>query len=196
MTQFNEYDDNEIVNHSNNLHMNDLLDIRLSRRQALKGAVGVTTTALLGGLGLTACGGSSSAAPLTLGFSAVAKNMNDVVTVPEGYQVSILHALGDPLQFGDESWKNDGSETADSYNRRIGDGHAGMYYFGLTEDGKFDVNRSDRGLLCVNHEYVVQPFVLHPAGKTAGVARVASEVEKEMALLKFEWVNCRHFDQP
>lgn len=35
MTQINEYDDNEIVNHSDNLHMNDLLDIRLSRRQTL-----------------------------------------------------------------------------------------------------------------------------------------------------------------
>ncbi len=182
MTQINEYDDNEIVNHSDNLHMNDLLDIRLSRRQTLKGALGVTTTALLGGLGLTACGGSSSssAAPLVLGFSAVAKNKNDVVTVPEGYQVSILHALGDPLHYGDESWKNNGSETADSYNRRVGDGHDGMYYFGLTEDGKFDANRSDRGLLCVNHEYVVQPFGLHPTGQTAGATRVASEVEKEI----------------
>jgi secreted PhoX family phosphatase len=77
-------------------------------------------------------------------------------------------------------WKNDGSETADSYNRRIGDGHDGMYFFGLSEDGKYDANRSDRGLLCVNHEYVVQPYGLHPAGITAGAARVASEVEKEI----------------
>ncbi len=181
MTQHNEYDDNAIVNASNNLHMNDLLAIRLSRRQTLKGGVGVTASALLGSFTLAACGGSeSSAAPLTLGFGAVAKNKNDVVTVPEGYQVSVLHALGDPLHFGDESWKNNGSETAESYNRRIGDGHDGMYYFGLTEDGKFDANRSDRGLLCVNHEYVVQPFGLHPAGQTAGSARVASEVEKEI----------------
>jgi hypothetical protein len=47
---------------------------------------------------------------LALGFTAVAKNLNDLVTVPEGYQVSILHALGDPLHYGDESWKDDGSE--------------------------------------------------------------------------------------
>jgi secreted PhoX family phosphatase len=185
MTQHNEYDDNEIVNASNNLHMNDLLAIRLSRRQTLKGGVGVTASALLGSFSLAACGGSASStatpsAPLALGFGAVAKNKNDVVTVPEGYQVSILHALGDPMLFGDESWKNNGTETADSYNRRIGDGHDGMYYFGLAEDGKYDANRSDRGLLCVNHEYVVQPFGIHPAGQTAGAVRVASEVEKEI----------------
>jgi secreted PhoX family phosphatase len=185
-TQASAYDDNEVVNLTDNAHMNDLLVARLSRRSALKGGVSVTAGVLLGGMGLTACGGSDIAETptvtkaLALGFTAVAKNMNDLVTVPEGYQVSILHALGDPLHYGDESWKNDGSESAESYNRRVGDGHDGMYYFGLTDDGKYDANRSDRGLLAVNHEYVVQPYGLHPAGSTAGAARVASEVEKEI----------------
>ena len=64
---------------------------------------------------------------MALGFTAAAKIQNDPVTVPEGYQVSILHALGDSLHYGDESWKNDGSESAESYNRRVGDGHDGMY---------------------------------------------------------------------
>ena len=184
-----ELNDGESVNPSSNPHMNDLLAARLSRRLALKGGVGVTASVLLSGVSLTACGGGSdnndtndSALPakLALGFTAVAKNLNDVVTVPAGYQVSILHALGDPLHYGDASWQDNGSESAESYNRRVGDGHDGMYYFGLADDGKFDVNRSDRGLLCVNHEYVVSPYGLHPAGKTAGTTRVASEVEKEI----------------
>jgi len=179
-----EYDDNEIVNLTPNPHMNDLLATRLSRRSALKGGVSVTAGALLGGLSLTACGGNDDPveAPkaLAFGFAAVAKNKNDLVTVPDGYQVSILHALGDPLHYGDESWKNDGSETADSYNRRVGDGHDGMYFFGLSDDGKYQAERSDRGLLAVNHEYVVGPYSLHPAGITAGAARVPSEVEKEI----------------
>ena len=184
-TRASEYDDNEIVNLTANAHMDDILAVRLSRRSALKGGVSVTAGALLGGLGLSACGGNDDPAPeaseaLSLGFNAVAKNLNDLVTVPEGYQVSILHALGDPLHYGDESWKDDGSESAESYNRRVGDGHDGMYFFGLTEDGKYDAARSDRGLLAVNHEYVVQPYGLHPAGITAGAARVAGEVEKEI----------------
>ena len=110
-----------------------------------------------------------------------AKNKEDRVTVPAGYQVSILHALGDPMMFGDTSWSDAGTETAESYDRRIGDGHDGMYYFGLSDDGKFDANRSDRGLLCVNHEYVVAPYGLHPAGSTkVDGKRPADEVDKEI----------------
>ncbi|MFK4704152.1 secreted PhoX family phosphatase [Roseateles asaccharophilus] len=191
----NEYDDDAIVNTSANPHMADVLAARLSRRQTLRGGMTVTAAALLGGVGLTACSDDDNSpapapapaptpapapAPLKIGFTAVAKNKNDLVTVPEGYQVSILHALGDPLHWGDESWKDDGSETADSYQRRIGDGHDGMYYFGLSDAGAYQADRSDRGLLCVNHEYVVAPYGLHPTGRTAGAARNAAEVEKEI----------------
>ena len=177
-----EFNDGADVNPSANPHINDLLAARLSRRQTLKGGIGVATGVLLGSMSLTACGGSDDdgADALKLGFTAVPMNKNDVVTVPQGYQVSILHALGDPMHWGDASWANNGSESADSYNRRIGDGHDGMHYFGLSEAGKFDASRSDRGLLCVNHEYVVGPNVLHPNGRTAGATRVASEVEKEI----------------
>ncbi len=188
-------DEDAIVNTSSNPHINDLLAARLSRRNTLKGGIGATTAALFGGLSLTACGGDGSGtapagasskadASLKLGFAAVSKNLNDVVTLPEGYQVSIVHALGDPMAYGDDmaSWADNGSESADSYNRRIGDGHDGMYYFGLSDAGKFDAKRSDRGLLCVNHEYVVGPNVLHPNGRTVvnGVRTVVSEVEKEI----------------
>lgn len=187
----NTYDDNEVVNHSSNGHFDEVLSARLTRRQTVFGGISATTAALLGTAGLAACGGGDDGPaapvattpevkPLALGFAAVAKNKLDVVTVPEGYQVSVLHSLGDPLHFGDESWKNDGSESPDSYQRRVGDGHDGMWYFGLGEDGKFAPTRSDRGLLAVNHEYVVAPYGLHPSGQTPGTTRVASEVEKEI----------------
>ena len=188
-TPVSDYDDNEIVNDSPNEHMDTILAARLSRRGALKGGIGATTAALLGGVGLSACGGSDDDTPApapapkpkSLNFAAVAKTNADTVSVPAGYQVSILHALGDPMMFGDTSWSDAGTETAESYDRRIGDGHDGMYYFGLSDDGKFDANRSDRGLLCVNHEYVVAPYGLHPAGSTkVGDQRPADEVEKEI----------------
>ncbi|WP_199873407.1 PhoX family phosphatase [Ideonella sp. A 288] len=178
----NSYDDNEIVNASANPHIEQLIAARLTRRDTLRGGMGLVASTLLGGLSLSACGGGDDDKPKApaLGFAAVAKNKLDVVTVPEGYQVSILHSLGDPLMFGDESWKDDGSESAESYNRRVGDAHDGMHWFGLSEAGAFQAERSDRGLLCVNHEYVPAPFGLHPAGRTAGAARVASEVDKEI----------------
>ena len=196
-TQLSTYDDNEIVNHSANTHINDLLTVRLNRRQALMGGMGATTAMMFGTVGLTACvgggssgsgagtgggaagGGGAGGTKLALGFKPVPKNTLDLVSVPEGYRVSVLHALGDPLHFGDPAWKGDGSESADSYNRRIGDGHDGMYYFGLSDDGKYQAERSDRGLLAVNHEYVVSPYVLHPNGRTAG-NRLPAEVEKEI----------------
>ena len=185
-TPVSEYDDNEIVNHSPNEHMDAILAARLSRRSALKGAVGSTTAVLLGGLGLPACGGSNDdgdtapVAATTLSFAAVAKTKADRVTVPAGYQVSILHALGDPMQFGDASWSDKGTETAESYQRRIGDGHDGMYFFGM-KDGQFDAGTSASGLLCVNHEYVVAPYGLHPAGSTTvDGKRPADEVTKEI----------------
>ena len=186
-TPVSEYDDNEIVNDSPNEHMDAILAARLSRRGALKGGIGATTAALLGGVGLSACGGSdddgdtpTTPAPKGLSFAAVAKNKDDRVTVPAGYQVSILHALGDPMQFGDASWSDKGDESAESYQRRIGDGHDGMYFFGM-KDGKFDAGTSASGLLCVNHEYVVQPYGLHAAGSTTvDGKRPAAEVDKEI----------------
>ncbi|SEL11376.1 hypothetical protein SAMN05216359_105242 [Roseateles sp. YR242] len=189
----NEYDEDAIVNPSANPTFDEILAARLSRRVALKGGISTTAAALLGGSILSACGGDGGsdeapapapapapAAAPKLGFTAVAKNKNDLVTVAEGYNVSILHALGDPMHYGDESWKDNGTETADSYNRRIGDGHDGMYYFGLSDAGAYQSDRSDRGLLAVNHEYVVAPYVLHAAGRSAGAARNAAEVEKEI----------------
>ena len=166
-----EFNDGENVNFSDNAHIDDLLAARLHRRLALQSGIGVTTALLLGGSAMAAQDKAGTApkakkAGLKLGFGSVAKNRDDKVTLPAGYQMSILHALGDPMHWGDESWKGDGSESADSYQRRIGDGHDGMYFFGLGAAGRFDARRSDRGLLCVNHEYVVAPYALHPNGKT------------------------------
>lgn len=186
------YDDNDIVNPSSNTHFESVLAARLKRRTVLGGGITATTGALLGSISLTACGGDGSgntpagngpATPpnkLALGFKPVAKNLLDQVTVPDGYQISILHALGDPLHFGDTSWSDTGNEAADSYARRVGDGHDGMYFFGLGENGGFKQQVSDRGLLCVNHEYVVSPYVMHANGRTPGATRVAAEVDKEI----------------
>ena len=175
--------DGDSTNPSANPHIDDIIAVRMSRRGVLKGGIAVTATTLLGG-SLSACGGSSSTkdSALALNFDAVAKNKNDIVTVPAGYEVSILHALGDPLTSTDAVWADNGSESADSYNNRIGDGHDGMHYFGLSDAGAFQANRSDRGLICVNHEYVVGPFALHPAGRTVvnNVRTVAAEVDKEI----------------
>ena len=173
--------DGEGDNRSANPHIDDLIAVGMSRRDMLKGGIAVMASTFPG-ISRAAYGGTSGQPDFALNFDAVAKNKNDLVTVPAGYQISILHALGDPLTSTDAAWADNGSESADSYNNRIGDGHDGMHYFGLSDAGAFDANRSNRGLLCVNHEYVVGPYALHPAGRTVvnNVRTVPAEVDKEI----------------
>ena len=92
-TPVSEYDDDEIVNPSNNPHIDGMLSALLSRRTALRGLG--ASAALMSGVGLAACGGGDDDGGTTpppppasskLNFSAVPKSMADLVAVPEGYE--------------------------------------------------------------------------------------------------------------
>lgn len=117
--------------------------------------------------------------PATLGFTAVAKHRNDLVTVPEGYSVTVLYRLGDPIMAATPAYANDGSDTG--FDGRAGDHHDGMSYFGLAATGSArDDNSSTRGLLVMNHENITQIY-LHPNGPTeVNGARPEAEALKEM----------------
>ena len=182
---FNE----ENSNTSSNPSFDSVLQTRLSRRGLLRGSVGTVGTALLGGLGLSACGGGDdvvpeAAAPALLGFGAVAKSLADVVTVPVGYTSSVLYALGDPLTASASAFKNDGTDT--DFENRAGDHHDGMEWFGLDASGKPSTSAIDRGLLAVNHEATTDEtrssFFLHANGGTSTLPRPAAEVDKETAI--------------
>ncbi|MEY4516524.1 MAG: hypothetical protein RL180_870, partial [Pseudomonadota bacterium] len=184
----------EDSNTSANLHFDTLLQARLSRRSVLGGGVGMTAAMMFGGAALTGCGSDSDddqgvaptpvtpAAPKSLTFTPVAKNKLDVITVPAEYDVSVLYALGDPIieSVDIPAWRDDGMQSGESFQYRSGDCHDGMHYFGLTDAGKFTATRSDRGLLCMNHEYVIPTF-LHPNGATTVEGkRPADEVRREV----------------
>ncbi|WP_260598320.1 PhoX family protein [Sphingomonas endolithica] len=264
------YDDGDIdTNRSNNLHLNDLIASRYSRRQTLFGGISAATTAVFGGMLLTACGdggsdgaadtvtvGAGAAAATTAGkqvtltgtvtgtsstaswtqvsgpavtlaqgttgtatftapavaaatplvfrftatsrdnipatadttvtvspaivdFAAVAKNRNDLVTVPAGYTVTVLYRLGDPIATGVGAFANDG--TDDTYSKRAGDHHDGMTYFGLSAAGTApDPTSNTRGLLVMNHENITRNY-LHVNGPTSvNGARPEAEALKEM----------------
>ena len=114
----------------------------------------------------------------SLGFTAVAKSLADVVAVPTGYAVTVLYRLGDPIGSGVGAYANDGTDT--TFSKRAGDHHDGMSYFGLSASGTPDANGNTRGLLVLNHENITQAY-LHPNGPTttAGV-RPEAEALKEM----------------
>ncbi|MBP1486650.1 PhoX family phosphatase [Acinetobacter nosocomialis] len=175
------HEDQELDNNtSDNIHFRDVLDQYVSRRslitKAASGAVALTLASTL-----TGCndnnddsgsnnGGTApvdpNKKPEKLTFTPVAKNLNDIVTVPEGYEANIIYALGDSLNpsFGDLDDNN--IPSGPSFQFRSGDCHDGMHYFGLnTLTNRFDDTVSAQGLLVMNHEYINQTF-LHPKGPT------------------------------
>nr|MDP2192724.1 PhoX family phosphatase [Rhodoferax sp.] len=187
MTDQIDFND-ENSNTSANPSFDSVLQARLSRRGLLRGSVGSVGTAMLGGLGVAACGGGDVVAAVPaatlLGFSAVAKSLADVVTVPAGYTASVIYALGDPLTASTPAYKNDGTDT--DFENRAGDHHDGMEWFGLDASGKPSTSATERGLLAMNHEATTDEtrssFFLHANGGTATLPRPAVEVDKEIAI--------------
>ena len=181
----------ERSNTSDNPSFDDVLSAHLSRRSVLRGGAGSATAMLLGGtsaLALSACGGGdevvAAPAPKLLGFGAVPKSLADVVSVPSGYNVQVLYALGDPLRAATPAYKNDGTDT--DFDNRAGDHHDGMEWFGLDATGKPSLTSNDRGLLAVNHEATtdekLSSFFLHANGGTSTLPRPAAEVDKEVGI--------------
>ena len=118
--------------------------------------------------------------PARLDFTAVAKSLDDVVTVPAGYTATVLYRLGDPINAATPAFVNDGSDTG--FSSRAGDHHDGMSFFGLAATGAVpDPASSTRAMLVLNHENITQRY-LHPNGPTtlAGGARPEAEALKEM----------------
>ena len=137
------YSDGDVdTNHSENRHLFSIISERLSRRQTLFGGLTVSATAFLGTSLLTACSEgesgvsalasdkTASAAKVEVGppkltFTAVAKNVNDVVTVPAGYNVTVMTRVGDPLAAGVPDYANDGTDT--DFAHRVGDHGEALY---------------------------------------------------------------------
>ena len=185
------HDHVEEHNNSTNPTFESVLDQRLSRRSMLGGAVAL---AAMGGAVSTANAhgysndhgdghGNGHGYPqrkLRLNFNPVAKNLEDAVTLPEGYSYDVLYALGDPIARHVDDYRNDGTDEAASYQFRAGDHHDGMYFFGMGANGRYNRHESSRGLLCMNHE-AITPAYLHPTGQTVvgGVRTVRDEVIRE-----------------
>ena len=157
-----------------------------SRRQILRGGLGLSALSFLG---LAGCGGGDSTAtagtPLkALNFTATPLNQTyDGVSVASGYKAEVLFKLGDPINAATPAYLNNGTETSASFDFRAGDHHDGMYFFGMGSNNKWNKTVSDKGLLCINHE-AITPLFLHAAGPTpaTGNRTVADEVQKEFRL--------------
>ncbi len=193
---FNDEDSNTSANPT----FHDVLHARLTRRGLLRGGFATAAGAVLGGIGLAGCGGDSDPAPTAatptppatpaapaeklLGFGAVPKSLADRLSVPVGYTATILYALGDPLTAATAAFRNDGTDA--DFDKRAGDHHDGMEWFGLSADGQPSASATERGLLGVNHEATtdeaLSSFFIHANGGTSTLPRPAAEIDKELAI--------------
>lgn len=176
MTDLTPYHENQELdnNTSNNTHFRDILEQRISRRSLItKTASGAAALALASSLVGCNDDDDNNSTPTTtvkkpekFTFNPVAKNLNDIVTVPAGYEANVLYSLGDPLMQTIPDWDDNNVPSGVSFTARSGDCHDGMSYFGLNSNSsKYDAKASNRGLLVMNHEYINQTF-LHPKGAT------------------------------
>ncbi|RYF51721.1 MAG: DUF839 domain-containing protein, partial [Comamonadaceae bacterium] len=175
-------------NTTSNPSLSTLIEGRLNRRNLLRGSVATAGGAMLGSIALAGCGGGSddpapapapAPTPVKLSFNPIAKSLADAVIVPAGYTASVLYRLGDPIAANVAAYKNDGTDDPASYDRRAGDHHDGMTWFGASATGRWDATAGSRGLLVMNHESLT-PVFLHPPGRTVvgGVRTVSSEVQR------------------
>ena len=168
-------------------HFDDVLKEALSdpsRRQILRGGLGLSALSFLG---LAGCGGGGGGALPAKGLNFTATPLNqtyDGVSVAQGYKAELLFKLGDPINASTPAYLNNGTETSASYDFRSGDHHDGMYFFGMGSNNKWNESISDKGILCINHE-AITPLFLHANGPTpagTGTRTVADEVQKEFRL--------------
>jgi uncharacterized protein len=189
----------ESLNKSGNESIRDVIaQVSESRRHFLKSAFSATALASVGGVTLGGFMQSVEAAPIPpsvgfagYGFDSVPPNFRnavtgladtDLVSVPKGYKATILSAWGDPIMPGAQDWDVSATQDAAAQEKQVGMHHDGMHFFPFPTrgGGRLGVS-SDRGLLCVNHEYTHEN-VLHGAeGLTGGVGVTIQKVRKSQA---------------
>lgn len=175
--------DSTRLNKSNNKPFEEVLEANLSRRNVLKGGLGISAMTAFGAFGL---GGHSTAnaatmqatgaqkSTATLAFESVKGSLTNSVVVPKGYTAQVLVPWGTPLNKQGNPWLKDGTNNAQDQANALGMHHDGMHFFPL------DGNSND-GLLVINHEYIDQK-ALHANGPTynEGARPNIDEVRKEI----------------
>ena len=80
-------------------------------------------------------------------FDPIEANLNDTVTVPQGYTVDTIFKAGDPVEAGAPGYSGSFQSSAET-EKQAGGNHDGMHYYELP-----DVNPNTGGLLAINQEY-------------------------------------------
>jgi secreted PhoX family phosphatase len=150
LTRSQTYEESENVgrNASANPTIGDVIAARFSRRDLLKGVLGVTAiAATVSPLALIAADRARAAAS-AFAFNELEAGIDDKHHVAEGYDADILIRWGDPV-LADAPAFDPLGQSADAQSKQFGYNNDYVGY--LPYPGASDP--AAHGLLCVNHEY-------------------------------------------
>lgn len=155
-----EIEDHRLFNHSSNQPFAEVLARHVSRRDVMRGGLGVAAASMLsfGGAAQALAASGTQKTPLSLAFEAVRGSLTDAIVVPEGYVAQVLVPWGTPLSAGD-TWQADQVMTPERQAASVGMHHDGMAGFALDAD-----NASRRFVLALNNEYIDQAALWAPQG--------------------------------
>jgi len=142
--------DDIAVNPSSQPSVSDLIERRLSRRAAL-GTVAAAGASLASGAVIASpklAAKSTAEESQSLGFANVPQVYDDKAHAPTGYSMQTLIAWGDPIT-ADAPAFDPKNQSARRQARQFGYNNDFLAFMPLP----FGSSSSDRGLLCVNHEY-------------------------------------------
>jgi uncharacterized protein len=157
--------------------MDDLISARLSRRSALAGfaAFGLAGCTGTGNVTAPEKSVSGKSAGQNFNFPEIARAMDEKHHVAEGYSADILIRWGDPL-FADSPAFDPHKQSAAAQRRQFGYNNDFIGYVPLARRGK-----TERALLCVNHEYTSTPLMLPGIKKDDPTSVTREYCEIEMA---------------
>jgi len=157
----------------------EIIAARIGRRRVL---TGLAAAGLAGGLGraLAADRGRAGAAagPSSLGFRELPRVIGRDMAVAQGYTARVLIRWGDPVLAGAPAF-DPAALDADAQERQFGYNNDFLAFMPLP----LYSGRSDRGLLCTNHEYTSSPLMWPGFAnyRAAHAGLSAAQVAVEMA---------------
>ena len=168
--------DDTVLNESTAATLSQIMALRLSRRDALKG---VAAAGVYGLFGCAAPAKSKSSGGSSLTFTESGRFLDETHHVASGYNVNVLLRWGDPLH-ADAPAFNPQQQSAAAQERQFGANNDYIAFMPLPRG----TAHSSRGLLCVNHEYTRAPL-MWPGYSDADYAKnvTREQCETEMAAI-------------
>ncbi len=147
-TKWDDDADDTVSNPTAAAPLADLIHLRLSRRDVLKGL------AAAGAFGLFGCAAPArhTAGSSGLTFTEVGRSLDATIHTAPGYSAHTVIRWGDPLRAGGPAFRP-GAQTAAEQEQQFGMENDFLAFMPLPYGSRNAGSRSsERGLLCVNHE--------------------------------------------